>query len=105
MRPYKYTKTKNSIILHYKFSDLRKFIERGKLYGDNGWIIISKIGNLIKYKGFGTIEHPLKEIMTISIEHCEAYDGEFDEDKIINPPVIRCDHSRYKFICLDFNKL
>ena len=80
MRPYKYTKQGNKTIFHYHYRDLRNFLEHGFKHGDNGFIIVSEENGFIKHKGFGTIENPRKTILTMVIQHCEPFDGEYCPD-------------------------
>jgi hypothetical protein len=84
-KPTRYTKNKGHIIFHYSFQDLREFIEKGKQYGDVGWLVISYNNGIITYKGFGTIENPCKSMITITMLHDSKYDGEFSIENIMNP--------------------
>lgn len=85
MKPIKYTGTKDNVTFHYKYSDLKKFLTFGKKEGNVGWVLISFKEGLLTYRGFGTIEHPCKDLITISLMHNPVFDGEFSIDKIMNP--------------------
>jgi hypothetical protein len=86
MRPIGIKEKQGKTIFIYRFRDLRGFIMQGRDTGDVGMIIISRDDNgMIKYRGFGTIEHPNKEIMTIVIKQCELFDGRWNPSKIIIP--------------------
>ena len=85
MRPVKFTVKNGITYFHYQFSELRKFVKRGLEYGDVGPILVKRAGNMLTYKGFGTIEHPNKEMQTLSIKHFEPFDGKMptDEERIM----------------------
>lgn len=89
----------------YRFSDLREFINQGFKTGDVGTIIISRDRKgMIKHKGFGTIEHPVKTIMTITIKHNPFFDGKWDPARMI-APVTRNDREMqsYRYEIINFN--
>ena len=101
MTPKKYTKKGELIIFHYSYKDLNHFIKTGKEFGDVGFIIIKKDGNLITYRGFGTIEKPTTTLITLAIVHFPPFDGEFNLDSIMNPPLPPSYKLRFKL--LDFS--
>lgn len=88
------TLVKNSEIYHYKFSELKEFITRGKKDGNVGFILISKINGFNKYKGFGTIENPLYFIQTITMLNHPLFDDNHTSKQSI---------SDYKFVILNLN--
>lgn len=97
MRPTGYKEKKGNTIFIYRFRDMREFITQGKETGDVGMIVISRDpSGMVKYKGFGTIEHPMKEIMTITLKHNELFDGKWNPSKMIGP-VKPNDLQSYKF--------
>ena len=68
---------RDGVVKHsYKYSDLKEFLIQGYKSGNNGWILVSIVGKLLKYRGFGTIEAPCKELRTITVEHCKEFDGD-----------------------------
>ncbi len=71
------TLVKDGEIYHYKFSDLKDFIKRGKEDGNVGCILISRIKRFNKYKGFGTIENPCNFIRTITIQNHPLFDDNY----------------------------
>lgn len=75
MKPLNHTKIEDKIIYHYKFSDLRDFLNQGKKDGNNGFILTEQTNIFDVYRGFGTIESPNTRLNRISIEHCEILDG------------------------------
>lgn len=106
MRPYKYTQQGEKVTFHYKFSELRNFLTLGKRDGNVGVLILGSIGNVIKYKGFGTIENPRNVLYTIRMTHYEPFDGPYDPEKIVNPPPrvdVLQSHKMY-FINMDTGK-
>ena len=106
MTPYKYTNKGNGkITFHYTFKQYYQFLKHGFLHGDNGWILIGREGTTSIYKGFGTIENPSKTLITISLVHCEMYDGKLQTpEEIINPPyrVAIENIESYRFTILKF---
>jgi hypothetical protein len=84
MKPVKYTKNNETYVFHYSFSDLREFILRGKISGDVGWILTKVDGKMHTFRGFGTIEHPMNEIVTITIMYNPLFDGNFNPDVLID---------------------
>lgn len=103
MKPIKYTGDNNNCTFHYKYGDLKEFILYGKRTGAVGMIIISKTGNIIKHKGFGTIENPGKEITTMRTIMFEPFGGKFNIDTIMNPKPI-FDSNDLRFVLLDLSE-
>lgn len=104
MKPVRFTKKNDKVVFHYTFSDLRRFIVRGKSHGDVGPLLISFNGNLIQYKGFGTIENPFKNMVKLDFNHFPLFDGPLpDPEKIVNPPMQEKSLVSYKFIMLDLS--
>lgn len=60
---------------HYKYSDLKRFLKFGFKHGDVGMILIKREGELKTYKGFGTIESPIKFLHTMSIVSHPLFDN------------------------------
>lgn len=92
----KYTKVKRGDITkyYYDLSELKEWLKRGREDGDVGMIITKFDGKFMTYRGFGTIEHPVKDLCTIT----QVYLPEFDD---IKPEP--SSHS-YKFQILDLSK-
>lgn len=107
MRAYKYTGKGSVTTFHYKYKELKEFIAWGKEHGDNGWILVSRDNKsqMATYKGFGTIENPIKEMITISVVHHELFDGKWESNEEIIHPISSKDnlHS-YRYTVLDFSK-
>ena len=61
----------------YELSDLKVWLARGRNYGDSGPILLEWNNGIAKYKSFGTIEDPIKDLMLIDVEWCESFDGKF----------------------------
>lgn len=86
---------------NYTFSELRRFIELGKKEGNVGMIPLSISNNIIKYKGFGTIEHPNTTIHTMSLIYDERFD-EFNNRNIKHPD--KDNMNTYEYVILKFDK-
>ena len=65
------------IIKHYSFSELKDFITRGRRDGNVGWLLMSTIDGISKYRGYGTIENPSRELMTISFKYHPLFDDNY----------------------------
>jgi hypothetical protein len=102
MVPVSYTETGNVIRFHYRLSDLRQFLLRGKQCGDVGMILLRKEGERLDYTGFGTIEHPFTWRAYISLIHNPELDGQWDIHKIMEPPPSIS--GPYSFVVIDANK-
>ena len=81
MKPIRFSIKNGVSYFHYKSSEIISFARRGFLYGDVGFILMSRKGNLLTYKGFGTIEKPSKHISSISIVHFPPFDGKMPTDE------------------------
>ena len=88
MTPIKFTVKDGITHFHYNYSELREFVRLGKSHGNVGNILVRRKGDLITYKGFGTNETPLYDMITITSRHLAILDGEMptDEERLI-PPV------------------
>jgi hypothetical protein len=100
MTPIKYTVKGGITHFHYNYSELREFVKCGKLNGDVGHLLIKREGDLLTYKGFGTIENPMYSMITISIRYLPLFHGEMmsDEERLVPPKPIFTD---YKMIFLN----
>jgi hypothetical protein len=104
MRPIGYKTKKGNTILIYRFRDLRRFIMQGRETGDVGFIIISRDRKgMIKYKGYGTIEHPSRSIQAVYIQHNPLFDGKWDVNRMIHP-MVRNSVSSYRYELIDLSK-
>ena len=101
MIPKTYTQKGELTTFHYRYQDLRLFIKQGKEFGNVGFIIVKKDGDLITYKGFGTIENPSTSLTTMSLVHFPPFDGEFNPDAIVHP---KLSTFSTRFIILDFSQ-
>lgn len=89
MRPCSYTvhpprfswETEPVYRFHYRFSDLREWINR------KGGIIIFEGNNLYtKSRGYWDMfTHKTDKLMTYNMKRLESFDGKFDPDNVINP--------------------
>jgi hypothetical protein len=88
-------KTNGDYIFNYKVRDLRNFIKIGRATGDVGMIVVKRTkSGMVTYKGFGTIEHPSKDIMSIRLQ----FDEKFDTPQ--RPPIVPTMSYRYHVINL-----
>lgn len=85
MRPIKYSVINGVTRFHYKASELIDFVRRGKKYGNVGVILTERDGNMLTCRGFGTIENPFTHIASISVMHCEPFDGKMltDDERLV----------------------
>ncbi len=106
MIPIRFTRTETETIFHYKYSDLKYFVETGKEYGDAGFILTKRRGSLLTYRGFGTIDNPCYYINTISMVHFDLLDGKMptDEQRLI-PPDYTFNKGNYTFMIIDMSKI
>lgn len=86
MKPIQYTETPSGYKFHYSFTQLREFLVRGHAYGDTGMLLIEKTDDWMNYRGFGTIEHPFKQLTRLTLKYNAALDGgEFSIEAVMNP--------------------
>ena len=108
MTPYKFT-VKNGIThFHYKYKQLREFVKAGQEDGNVGWILTTREGLLVTYRGYGTIESPAHNIQSISLNHFEPFDGKMptDEERLIPPkPMFTKENTKIVFLDLSTLKL
>lgn len=102
MKPTHYKGDKDNCTFHYSFTDLRKFIEHGHKHGNNWMIITKKIGEMITYRGFGTIEVPVKKLSTFIAPIIKQLYDEFVIEDIMNTTDFRKWSTRV--IEMDFSK-
>lgn len=103
MTPIKFTIKNGVTHFHYKASELIEFVRRGKKDGNVGVILTKRDGNLLTYRGFGTIENPFTYICSISMMHSPLFDGEMltDEQRLIPPkPFFTAENTRFVIIDL-----
>jgi hypothetical protein len=103
MTPVKYTIKDGVTHFHYNPSQLIDFVRRGKRDGNVGLILIKRKGKCITYKGFGTIENPRTELISITMMHHELFDGRLpsDDELISLPKTCESNSESYRFIFLD----
>lgn len=99
-----FTKSKGVTYFHYKFSELRKFIEHGLKHGDVGIILVRRNETFSIYKGFGTIENPFNYILTISVVHNPLFSEKPTDEQLVLPPDPLFDLSSSRIEILDFSK-
>ena len=87
MTPNRFTVKNGITTFHYQISRLREFVSEGLKHGNVGMILVKREGELITYKGFGTIENPCNIIRTFCIQHCPTFSGDMptDEERLIPP--------------------
>ena len=99
MTPINFTIKEGVTHFHYKPSELFDFVRRGKKHGDVGLILTKRDGNVLTYRGYGTIENPSNRIKTISFEHCEPFDGKMPNDyERLVPPKPILENRRFVFL-------
>ena len=104
MNPYKFTIEGNKTIFHYKKKELKEWYKRGLEFGDCGFILVEREGKILKYQGFGTIEHPSKEEKFISLVHNELFDGKLSTDEEICNPKPKEFSGSYRLVMINFSK-
>ena len=101
MTPISFTIKNGTTRFHYKFSDLREWYSLGIKHGDTGMILWSRKENLVTYKCFGTIDAPMKHMLTLTFMHHPMFDGEMpsDEQRLIPPkPIFTAENTRMMII-------
>lgn len=102
MKPIKYTTVDTNTTFHYKYHDIKKFLKRGFEYGDCGWILVRQKGTVLTYKGFGTIENPNRNLITINIKHIDLFDGKLKTpEEIIHPKETDYALDNYRMIFIE----
>lgn len=106
MNPRSFT-IKNGIThFHYKYSELKEWIFLGNRDGNVGILLVSRNGNLLTYKCYGTLENPFTTRQTLSIQHHPVFDGVLPSDEqICNPPEPIFDKQSHSFYIFDTSKL
>ncbi len=106
MNPISFTVQDGYTQFKYDTKELKAFLLRGREHGDCGWIIVKREGRVLHYLGFGTIEHPSKNIHRISMLHFEPFDGEMptDEERCLSVKKSEGITSSYSFMMLDMSK-
>ena len=100
MTPIKYTVKYDITHFHYNYSELREFVRLGKANGNVGLILIKREGTFLTYKGFGTIQNPMRSMISIKSRHLEMLDGPMpSDDERLVPPASPC--TDYKMIFLN----
>lgn len=81
MYPISYKKNGDIVKFRYDTKEYNKWKELGSKDGNVGQILVSidYKDNIMNYKGFGTIEAPIKTLMYISLVHLPLLDGELRE--------------------------
>lgn len=69
----------------YKVDDLKRWLARGRNYGDSGPLLIEWNNGVATYKSFGAIENPSKNLYTINMEWCDSFDGVFNPEHLLEP--------------------
>ena len=105
MTPIKFT-IKNGIThFHYNFSELIDFVRRGKKDGNIGVILTKRDGDILTYRGFGTIENPFTHIVSITMVHFSPFDGRMpsDQERLI-PPKSFFNTTNVRYAMISFKK-
>jgi hypothetical protein len=105
MTPTHFTIKNDTTFFHYKTSELRRFVSQGLQDGNVGTILIKRNGNMLTYKGFGTIENPIRNMINITFCHHPLFDGKMltDEERC-NPPSHIFNKMTSSFIVFDVSK-
>ena len=105
MRAIGYTEENGVFTYQYDKLEMEKFIRHGQEFGNNGWFIVSYDSNTKRklFNGFGTIENPIREMISINLTHFEPFDGTFNPRFPDEPPREVIPKGTYKFILLDMN--
>ena len=85
MRPFKFTVKEGVTTFHYRFSELRKFLEMGFTEGNVGWILTQRSGETRTYRGFGTIESPRTILTTIEFTSIALFGESISDEDVIKP--------------------
>ncbi len=105
MIPIRFAVEDGVTTFYYKTRELKNFVRLGKKDGNVGMILIHRKGNMLTYKGFGTIEHPMTEMVTLSMMHHPGIDGEMKTDEQrLEPSKFVFNRKNYKFVMLDLSK-
>jgi hypothetical protein len=104
MTPTNFTKKEDTTHLHYKFSDLREFVKRGSKHGDCGVLIVRRNGMFSTYKGYGTIENPIKHLHSISMVYNPMFGNYMSDEQLLEPPKPFFNSDNTRFVMLDFSK-
>lgn len=93
----------------YKPEHWKEFHRIGKRNGNNGTLLIRREGKMLTYRGYGTIEHPRKEWIDITLHHNKIFDGELQSDDQMLIPRKSFFESEFekgniRFVMLDFSK-
>lgn len=104
MTPIRFSVKGGVTHFHYRSSEIINFVRDGFKYGNTGMLLVRRENNILTYKGFGTIEHPRKDISSISIVHNPYFSGDMptDEERLI-PPKSFFNSENTKFMMLDFS--
>jgi hypothetical protein len=101
MIPVMCKRVENGFVFEYDPKELELFNAEGKKGAGNGFILKSFINNVSEYFGYGTIEAPMKDGCTMNLKRCEAFDGRFSLDKIMNPDPVVYVPLNHRLIFLD----
>lgn len=79
MNPISYSYYNGEYIFQYDAEEYRQWKAQGESTGDVGYILHKLIQEhkIYVYQSFGTLEHPMKEMHTISVKHSDAFEGEW----------------------------
>ena len=86
MKPIRFSIRSGVTHFHYKPSEIIEFVRMGKANGNVGMILTRREGIHFVYRGFGTIEHPRKVILTFSFPHVEQSEGKMPTDESLIQP-------------------
>lgn len=75
MTPTGYIENGEKILFLYNYREYMEWHRLGERDGNVGWVLQSRTDVFDIYYGFGTIEHPITDPITISLVHNEAFDG------------------------------
>lgn len=79
MNPISYSYHNGEYTFQYDAEEYNQWKAQGEKTGDVGPILYKLIQEhkIYVYHSFGTFEHPVKEMHTISMKHSDAFEGEW----------------------------
>lgn len=91
MTPFKYTVKDGTEYFHYRFSDLRLFVEAAKDSGAAGMLLVSRDSRFNHYKVSGTIDKPrpvkrMKDLLIFHMTNWSIFGPRQTAEEICTPP-------------------
>jgi len=91
MTPFKFTVKDGTEYFHYKFSDLRIFVEAAKDSGAAGMLLVARDTEYSHYKVSGTFDKPrpvkrMKDLLTFHMKPMTIFGPAPTAEQICTPP-------------------